>query len=334
MSYVESSETRTLGGTSGILDFNKWVTTVDTNSIPIYIELDWTPFLLDKNRFPNDPDIGNKKENFIKGIAKYAISPLYCYNNCSGNGECVSDKYFNMGKCNCKNGFAGIDCSEKVDLRVPIYQGSICGYSVALNIKQIRVINNIPQPPYAESYNQYVNNECDGLNVDKKCPLGYEQKIIYKLQDIVAGNEPDYLVDRYIVVSKFCSKQTNNSEPSPIGSICGISNGVNHMPCDNHNPYISCPSGYAQYKRNLQRLYANGRVFYTNNMAFCWKNLENIPDYNGSICGMATEQDNWICGSNNPSSVTKPCPKDYMPFSMGGIGLSGNLRLCHRNIIV
>jgi hypothetical protein len=55
--------------------------------------------------------IQNKSALIAQALNNYIIKPVYCYNDCSGHGNCVPSSYFQFGICDCTGGYSDFDCS-------------------------------------------------------------------------------------------------------------------------------------------------------------------------------------------------------------------------------
>lgn len=134
MKYVKRTYTTTLGGDTSIQTFEDWSKTVKTDPIILKFGVKMIFELLNAKRFPNDPNIAMKKALIESALEKYITDPVYCYQNCSANGQCKPSKYFQFGECQCNDGWSGLDCSIPKPKPV-VLSGTLCGleYDLACN---------------------------------------------------------------------------------------------------------------------------------------------------------------------------------------------------------
>jgi hypothetical protein len=160
MKYVKKTYTTTLGGDTSIQTFADWSKTVKTNPIIIKFGVKLIFELLTAKRFPSDPNIVNKKALIESALDKYIENPVYCYSNCSANGQCKPSDYFQFGKCQCNDGWTGLDCSiAKPKAVVP--SGTLCGLESAVACDGKFPANDCPsrweqtRPPAVPPTNYY-----------------------------------------------------------------------------------------------------------------------------------------------------------------------------------
>jgi hypothetical protein len=200
---------------------NEWSKTVPNNPIVTKFSVAFLPDLLTPARFPNDTRIIEKALLISNLLINYMKSPLFCWNNCSGNGTCIPTPFFNIGTCKCNQGFTGIDCS---DLAAQVPNGSICGWALS---------------PYTHPDCRPMQPEvisCDGLNPQLSCPSGYGQAQI----DI--GLRLQYIT---------CYKLQTDSNPGKNGTLCGAP----FSRCGGIMPSMEgCPPGY-NYTQTFELCY-------------------------------------------------------------------------------
>jgi hypothetical protein len=131
MKYVKRTYATTLGGDTTFQTFADWSKTVKTNPIIIKFGVKLIFELLTAKRFPNDPNIIMKKALIESALDKYIENPVYCYKNCSANGQCKPSNYFQFGECQCNDGWAGVDCSISKPKAV-VLSGTLCGFESAV----------------------------------------------------------------------------------------------------------------------------------------------------------------------------------------------------------
>ena len=126
MKYVEKTYVTTLGGDTSIQTFADWSKTVKSNPIINKFGVKLIFDLLTTTRFPNDPKIVLKRALIESALDKYIENPVYCYGNCSENGQCKPSSYFQFGECQCNEGWSGVDCSIAKPKPV-VLSGTLCG---------------------------------------------------------------------------------------------------------------------------------------------------------------------------------------------------------------
>jgi hypothetical protein len=125
---VQSIYSSALGGDVHLNNVTEWSKTVPSNPVIIEFALRDVFRLFTKHYFAHDTLITNKSKLIEKALEKYIAGPVYCYNNCGGNGTrgtCEPSGYFQFGICKCKPGWTGSDC-ETVG-REKILHGTLCG---------------------------------------------------------------------------------------------------------------------------------------------------------------------------------------------------------------
>jgi hypothetical protein len=210
MNKVQNDQSMKLGGDPSTTSLSDWSKTVPDNPVVTKFTVDFLNELITLARFPNDTQIAAKASILNSLLINYINLPLFCWNNCSGNGTCVPTLYFNIGTCNCNQGYTGTDCSE---LLTPAPNGTICGWALnggpgCTGIVNMEVIS------------------CDGLNPQLSCPLGYGQA------GIPLGWRLEYFT---------CYKLQTDSNPGKNGTLCGapFSKCGGMMPARD-----GCPLGY------------------------------------------------------------------------------------------
>ena len=141
MRYVKKTYATTLGGDISIQTFADWSKTVKTDPIIIKFGVKLMFDLLTVKRFPNDPNIRIKKELIESALEKYIKNPIYCYSNCSHNGQCKPSGYFQFGECQCNDGWTGLDCSISKP-RPVVLSGTLCGLESAVACDSLYPLNN------------------------------------------------------------------------------------------------------------------------------------------------------------------------------------------------
>jgi hypothetical protein len=126
MQYVKRTYATTLGGDTSIQTFADWSKTVTTNPIIIKFGVKLIFELLTEKRFPSDPNIVMKKALIESALEKYIENPVYCYSNCSANGQCKPSNYYQFGECQCNDGWTGLDCSVSKP-KPNVLSGTLCG---------------------------------------------------------------------------------------------------------------------------------------------------------------------------------------------------------------
>ncbi|CAF3962289.1 unnamed protein product, partial [Rotaria sordida] len=127
MRYVTKSYATTLGGDSSIhQSFPEWSKTVSSNPVVTKLSVKYLFDLLNKKRFPDDPNIAKKKQLVEKALDKYIQNPVFCYSSCSGHGLCEPSNYFQFGMCKCYSGWVGVDCSIALPASNTL-SGTLCG---------------------------------------------------------------------------------------------------------------------------------------------------------------------------------------------------------------
>lgn len=116
---VEEKHTTTLGGDTSLTTIDQWSATVPSNPVIIKFSIRHIFGLLNQLRFPNDSLILNKSALITRALNNYLTNQVYCYNNCTGHGICVSSSYFQFGICNCYQGYSGFDCSVQQVVPTP-----------------------------------------------------------------------------------------------------------------------------------------------------------------------------------------------------------------------
>lgn len=79
----------------------EWYASVSDNPVVTHFAVAPIVDLLTPERFANDSKIQQKANLTKQAWEKYINIPLFCFENCSGNGTSVPTGYFNFGICNC-----------------------------------------------------------------------------------------------------------------------------------------------------------------------------------------------------------------------------------------
>jgi hypothetical protein len=183
MNKVQNDDSMKLGGDPSTSSLNDWSKTVPNDPVVTKFRVDFLLDLITSARFPNDTRIAAKASLINSLLANYINLPVFCWNNCSGNGTCVPTLYFNIGTCKCNQGYTGLDCSEVL---VGAPNGTICGWSFT------------PGPGGVVS--------CAGLDPGLSCPSGYGQTTISQ-----GWHQRFYT----------CYKLQTDSNPGIFGTLCG-----------------------------------------------------------------------------------------------------------------
>ncbi|CAF4993649.1 unnamed protein product [Rotaria sp. Silwood1] len=218
MEKVQSETSTRLGGDPSIKDLNAWAKTVSDNPVVSKFSMKFIVDLLNTQRFPSDTHIADKAKLIKTVLDEYMNQPVYCYNNCTNStyGTCIPTGIFNVGKCQCKSGFEGVDCSSD---SVP--QGTLCGV-------------------FSQTGSSSSTVTCGGHKPQESCPQGYNQYV--GLSSTVS-------------LFAFCYKaqMDNIGEPTKGGAWCGDS--LSNIPCGSvQAPAKGCPIGYIKFS-NWRRCY-------------------------------------------------------------------------------
>ena len=101
----------------------QWMQSVSDN--PAVIKFNTLPItdLLDRQRFPSDPQIMQKRRSIECTISKFSSQiGARCIRDCSGKGDCIpaspdsSASLFNVGTCRCDENFDGPACNVRKDM--------------------------------------------------------------------------------------------------------------------------------------------------------------------------------------------------------------------------
>ncbi|CAF4857564.1 unnamed protein product [Rotaria socialis] len=253
--------------------FTEWSKTVKTNPIIIKFGVKLIFDLLTARRFPNDPNIVTKKALIESALEKYIKNPIYCYNNCSANGQCKPSGYFQFGECQCNDGWTGLDCSTSKPKPV-VLSGTLCGLESDV--------------------------ACDGQYPANQCSNGWEQtgKPAVPPTNYYGCGIPPFPV---VGNGNQCAKSETNSATTGIGTICGYVNYGLTVLCDGRNPYSdACPIGY-------QRSSTASQVF------FCYKTDPSVADLPGTMCGRTLHYAMSVKHKPDYRSVTELACGGYYP---------------------
>ncbi|CAF3549470.1 unnamed protein product [Rotaria sp. Silwood1] len=136
-------------------------------------------------------------------------TPLICYDNCSdpSHGTCIFTGKFGFGLCQCKPGWYGISCSNRLAIPTSL-NGLICGLHAG------------------------AGTDCGQVNPeDDTCPSGYSYNA-WPISKTGTG------------VMKFCSKLDTNTNVGQVGTICGLTLGPGGPKCGQRDPWSEgCPDG-------------------------------------------------------------------------------------------
>ncbi|CAF1015431.1 unnamed protein product [Didymodactylos carnosus] len=234
MKEVKNSYGTILGGDPSIQDINEWSKTVPSNPVIIKFGIREIFDLLNKRRFPNDPQIQNKSKLIEEVLTKYIAQPLFCYNNCvdKSHGTCESSGYFQFGICKCNQNWTGLG------------RKTWAGADFTVCYKATTTKNS----------SSIVGGLC-GLNNS-----GGKQSASIPCNNSIAGTCPNYIQSGYSLARSsltvngvlkyptgFCYK-SNSAYPDLPGTLCGIqwAQSVDGPACGGYNPGLSqCPPGYS-----------------------------------------------------------------------------------------
>ncbi|CAF4126325.1 unnamed protein product [Rotaria magnacalcarata] len=273
MRHVQKTYATTLGGDSSIQTFTEWSKTVKTNPIIIKFGVKLIFDLLTAKRFPNDPNIVTKKALIESALENYIKNPIYCYNNCSANGQCKPSGYFQFGECQCNDGWTGLDCYTSKPKPVAL-SGTLCGLESDV--------------------------ACDGQYPANQCSNGWGQtgKPAVPPANYYGCGIPPFPV---VGNGNQCAKSETNSATAGIGTICGYVNYGLTVLCDGRNPYSdACPIGY-------QRSSTASQVF------FCYKTDPSVADLPGTMCGRTLHYGMSVKNKPHYNSVTELACGGYYP---------------------
>ena len=212
--FSQQSSIMSLGGAPSIQSIQDWSNTVPSN--PTITKFGIAPILdlLRLTRFPKDSNIASKRSLIQRAQQIYANTPVTCYNNCTGpsNGDCVSTGYFRFGLCQCKPGWSGVSCSNRLTAPA-VFSGLICGFRTG------------------------AGTNCGHVNPESgTCPPNYTYNV-WSIGKTGTG------------MMKFCSKLGADTTVGPVGTLCGLTVGSGGPKCGGRDPWSEgCPDGYERYE--------------------------------------------------------------------------------------
>ena len=299
MSHVSDTYSTRFGGESSLGNMEDWAKNVKTNPVIIKFTIKSIFDLLTqaKGRFPNEANMTEKSKMIERALDNYVKASGYCYgNSCSGHGSCNDTGNFQLGQCQCQNGWSGDDCSKRVTEKPKplVPSGTLCGHSGGVVCEDASSSRSCPWGWHGTGWSHcmktnsdtqrsptgticgYVTGSlvvlCDGRHpYTEPCPLGYQNY-----------NEPTI---------RFCYKMDSSREDLP-GTMCGIHvetytewklessywSTITDLPCDGYYPGRgSCPPNYrVRTGRRVERVdcgvFGLGTCDKLYDYAFCSKN--------------------------------------------------------------
>ncbi|CAF0928724.1 unnamed protein product [Didymodactylos carnosus] len=272
LKLVKKTSATTLGGSTVMQPLEDWITTVSSSPVVIELGVNYIFDLINVKYFPNDENIELKLFLIKKAFKKYTENQmLYCYNNCSGHGQCESSGYFQFGLCkNCTTNFGGLDCSLEITTTPKpkdyVSEGTVCGYhnvigcdgqstcpqgynthpffcAKSVTDREMSKVGTICGISY--SYPSFLVT-CNGHNPENSCPTGYQRA------DVSNADTAGY-------IKALCYKTDPNINDLP-GTLCGwsfVCNGVQYCGGERGKYEVNsaceylypgngaCPSGYS-----------------------------------------------------------------------------------------